>query len=438
MEVNPSSYAFAGVKFLEYTKLKTFKLEIENKLDYFGNEGDFRGYYTKLVEVFGENREKMRVINELFFEHIIYGRLTNIYLFNIETKKISKEIFFKRVSSLIDEFKVNLSSSLYPYLSNKGFYLMDTINVSKEGANFIAGYDCVENDGEISSARLLFGRNVYRRQQNDQVKNEYLLGAVEIDFNKQTFTIYTRNPAGLAPREKNISEKENEGKEEYSVYKYHSYLKEKVSSLLGIKIIKPSTIDDQKGMYKLCADLFDRLVEEPRKMVFENTNDLVQKKVKQLIRKISELGNKPTRNETENLEKKLQALLLGVYISTNMDASDLRTKARELSLIGYPTKIDYKNSRTNRSSTGTSTAKRPIASSDTLYSLLTDFENTEKLDKWSMSWFFDLKDDEDDDVIQTTIESKKEYLKITLIAGRHHNKEIIHHVIGNINKYRQT
>ncbi|ETT77489.1 hypothetical protein C173_03199 [Paenibacillus sp. FSL R7-277] len=433
MEANPSSYAYAGVKFIEYTNLKDFKRLIKKELEYESEEDNFADFYTALVEEFGNSRESMRVINRIFFEQIIYGRLTNIYLYKLNTSKLSTSIFYKRVSNVINEFKLNLSNSIYPYLSNKGFYLMDNINVSKDGADFIAGYDCVENDGYISSARFLFGRNVYRKQYKKEMKNEFLLGAVEIDFINQTFIIYTKYTAGLSSGE----EVEGKGEQdEYSIGMYYQFLKNKICGFMGISLEEISIEDDQKGMYKFCKELFDKLLEEPKKLVVENTNDLIKKKVKQLIKKVGELGNKPTRNEAENLEKKLGALLLGVYVSSNMDENSLRTKARELSLIGYPTKIHYKNSRTNRSSTGTTTATKPIASSDTLYSLLTDFESTKKLEKWSMSWFYDLDDSEDDDVIQTTIEAKKSAFKITLIATRHHNKEILHHVIRNINRYR--
>ncbi|MCP3774343.1 hypothetical protein NLX71_13655 [Paenibacillus sp. MZ04-78.2] len=434
MEANQSHYEYAGSKFNEYTKLKIFKSSVEEKIKYFGEEDNFVDYYENLITKYRGDKATIKKINEVFFEHIVYGRLTNIYLYNTKTSKVSKEIFYKRVETLIDEFKVNLTNSIHHLLNKKGFYLMDSINVSKPGANFIAAYDCQEHGEEISGARFLFGRNVFRKK-SDQVKTEYLLGAVEINFINKTFIIYTKNPVGLSNDLENDEDDLDENNK-YSVFNFHNYLKEKVSLLLGITLEETSSANDQKGMYKFCKNLFDILMDDSKKLVFENTNDLIKRNVKQLTRKLGEIGTAPTHNEISNLEKKLEALLLGVYVSTNMDEKTLRLKARELSLIGYPTKINYKNSRTNRSSTGTSTAKRPIASSDTLYSLLTDFENTKKLDKWSMSWFFDLDDDEDDDVIQTTIEAKKHYLKVTLLATRHHNKEIIHHVIRNINNYR--
>ncbi|RPK27841.1 hypothetical protein [Paenibacillus xylanexedens] len=431
MDPIQNEYYYDGIKFLEYTKLKIFKSVIEESIGHSGIEDNFTDYYSNLLNLYGNDPIKLVNIKRLFFEHIVYGRLTNIYLYRVSTSVFTKQIFLKRVSLLIDEFKVNLSNSIHKYLSREGFYLMDSINVSKSGANFIAGYDYESKGDNVVSARFLFGRNVFKKNSD---KSEFLLGAVEVNFEEGTFIVYTKNPVGLTQN----GEKEEEIEEEfsYSISNYHKFLKDKVSELLSIAIVPTSADKDQKGMYNFCKSLFDQLVEEPKKLVFENMSVLISKKVKQLIKKIGELGEKPTNNESRALEKKMEALLLGVYVSTNMDENSLRLKARELSLLGYPLKINYKNSRTNRSSTGTSTVKKPIASSDTLYSLLTDFENTRKLNKWSMAWFYDLQDDSDDDAIQTAIESNQKYLKITLIATRHHNKEILHHVIGNINKYR--
>ncbi|MEK4055916.1 hypothetical protein MHB84_20345 [Paenibacillus sp. FSL F4-0087] len=431
MDAIENEYYYDGIKFLEYTNFKIFRSVIEESTGHKGIEDNFTDYYSNLLNTYGNDPITLVNIKELFFEHIVYGRLTNIYLYKMSTSAFTKQFFLKRVSLLIDEFKTNLSNSIHKYLSREGFYLMDSINVSKSGANFIAGYDYDCKGENVISARFLLGRNVFKKNSD---KSEFLLGAVEINFEEGTFTIYTKNPVGLTQN----GEKEDEIEDEssYSISNYHRFLKDKVSELLNISIMPTSSDKDQKGMYNFCKSLFDQLVEEPKKLVFDNMNVLIGKKVKQLIKKIAELGEKPTTNEIRALERKMEALLLGVYVSTNMDENSLRLKARELSLLGYPLRINYKNSRTNRSSTGTSTVKKPIASSDTLYSLLTDFESTRKLNKWSMAWFYDLKDESDDDAIQTAIESNKTCLKVTLIATRHHNKEILHHVIRNVNKYR--
>lgn len=440
MEASPKMYSYMGIKFIQYTDLAAFKYTVEENLQHYGNEDNFDEYYTTLMNKFGGNKSKYYKLSRLFFEHIVYGRLTNIYSFKIKTSaKLTEAMFLKRVKNIIEEFKVHIVESLQGSMDAKGFYLMDYINISEDGANFLAGYDYSKKGNFVSEARFLFGRNVYKKQNDQTMKNEFLLGAVEIDFENQILTILTKNPNGITLSEKKLEEDEDDDDKEllkYSVGKYYDFLRVKVTSLLGLVTEENVKSNDQQGMFRLCKGLFDDLIDEHKQLVIENTSALVKTKVKALTKKIGEIGNKPTSKDISNLEEKLSALLLGVYVNSNFDAEKLRVKAKELNLIGYPTKIHYKNSRTNRSSTGTSTARNPIASSDTLYSLLTDFESTTRLDKWSMSWFYELNDEEDTDVIQTTIETRKDCLKITLLATRHHNKGIIHHVIREINAYR--
>lgn len=444
METSPQKYFYTGKKFTKFTSLKDFKHIIEENFNHFGIEDNFDEYYSSLVNKFASDKVKYLMLSRLFFEHIIYGRLTNIHSYKIKSPiQISEDMFIGKVRGIITEFQVNVVNALQGSMNPRGFYLMDSMNVSGEGANFLAGYDFIKEGNNVVGARFLFGRNVYRKLSDQTMKNEYLLGAVEIDFKNQTLTILTNNSTGIATNEKKIDiddedEDEDEDNEnnKYSIGLYYRFLREKVTSLLGIVTELNVKSNDQIGMSKLCRNLFDKLIDEYKQTVTENTSALVKTKVKDLVRRIGQIGNKPTKKDTRNLEEKLSALLLGTFVSCNFDAETLRVKAKELKLIGYPTKIHYKNSRTNRSSTGTSTARNPIASSDTLYSLLSDFESTNKLDKWSMSWFYVLNDNEDTDVIQTTIETRKDFLKITLLATRHHNKEIIHHVIGEINSYR--
>ncbi|MDY8025808.1 MULTISPECIES: hypothetical protein [Paenibacillus] len=417
-------YVFGGNKFLDYVNLKDFKAIIEKELEYFEGADNFPDYYTNFIST--QSKPNIYIFNKLFFEHLLYGRLTNIYIYKLENSFPAAELFLKRVERVIDKFKVNLSIPLQNLVTTKGFYLMDMINVSIDGANFIAGFDYKEENGLISEARFLFGRNVYRKKQNGDMRNEFLLSGVDINFAEKYCAILTRNTNGVT----NLNETEIR-----NLNNINNFLKLNVLQELSVNSdLKPK--EDQEGMFKMCQFLLGHLINDMKEKVFETTSQEVNKSVRIFSRILTENDEKIPQSDLENIKKKIKFLLLGLFINNNYDEKDMRLKAREHDLIGYPTKISFKNTKMNRSSTGTNTAKKSIASSDVLYSLLTDFENSNKLSKWSMSWFTDYNNKDDLDVIQTTIESSRTAFKITNVALRHLNKELIQHVIRNVNEYR--
>lgn len=420
-------YAFGGSKFLEYVKLKDFKLLVETELEYFDDTDNFPDYYSKFITT--QSLPRIHIFRELFFEHILYGRLTNIFVHKIKTSSPSSELFLKRVDRVLDNFKSNLATTIQGFVSSKGFYLMDTIGVSVDGADFVAGFDYKEEEGLITEARFMFGRSVYRKQKDGSSIGCYIISGVDINFVENYCAILTKNPIGVKP----IVSDDNETTKTQN--NMNTFLKINVLDELSI-LTEFDYIKDQKSMFRMCQGLLGSLINDMKEEVFDLTSRGIDSSVAKLSNVLCGDGQKFPKGELDLIKKKMKFLFLGLYINNNFNEEDMRLKARELDLIGYPTKISFKNSRSNRSSTGTTTAKKSIASSDTLYSLLTDFENSNKLPKWSMSWFVDYEKKSDLDVIQTTIESTKSNFKITNVALRHLNKEVVRHVIRTINEYR--
>jgi hypothetical protein len=421
-------YVFNGHKFLEYVDVDIFKETIEEEIGYSDSTVGFDKYYENLIAKKPKNK---KYINELLFEHILYGRLTNIYIHKIKSPtKPAKQLLLKRAEKIIDNFKSHLSNPIQEIISTEDFYLMDLINVTADGAHFIAGFDYTEDSGIIQTMRFLVGKNIYRKrivEKKEVTKSEYLLGGVEINFEEGYFLILNKHTANMFD--------EDEEDKITSPSAFHSYMLNKIIQPLSIDVLFEYK-QDQEGMSEYCKELFNKLIDDDRK----NNNTITKSDIDLFGRKAAEHiknGKKPANaTQMNDFKEKVKALLLGIYIMNNYEEDDMRIKARKLDMIGYPTKISYKNAKANRSSTGTNRATRCIANSDTIYSLLTDFENTKYLEKWSMSWFVDNIDKSNLDVVQTTIEARKKYFKVTLIAYRHFNKEIIHNVIKNLNSYR--
>jgi len=423
-----SIYVFNGRKFIEYIDVEMFKELIADKIGYSDSTIGFETYYEQLI---AKKSKYKKYINKLLFEHILYGRLTNIYVHKIKSPfKPAKQLLLKRAEKVIDSFKNHLAVSIQEMMTAEDFYLMDLINVTVDGGHFIAGFDYTENNGIIQTMRFLVGKNIYRKRivnKTEEVRSEYLLGGVEINFEEGYFLILNKHTANMFD--------EDEDDRITSPSGFHTYMLNKIIQPLNIEPNFDSK-KDQEGMSDFCKFLFNKLIDDDRK----NINTLTKTDIDLFGRKATDHtknGKKPANaNQIKDFKEKVKALLLGIYIMNNYEEDDMRIKARALDMIGYPTKISYKNAKSNRSSTGTNRATRCIANSDTIYSLLTDFENTKYLEKWSMSWFVDHNNMTNLDVVQTTIEARKKYFKVTLIASRHFTKEIIHNVIENLNSYR--
>lgn len=423
-----SIYIFNGRKFIEYIDVKMFKQTIEDELGYSDSTLGFEKYYENLI---AKKPKYKKWINELLFEHILYGRLTNIYVHKIKSPlKPAKPFFLKRAEKVIESFQSHIPASIQEMMTTNGFYLMDLINVTVDGGHFIAGFDYTEENGVIKNMRFLVGKNIFRKRivdKKEEVRSEYLLGGVEINFEEGYFLILNKHTSGMF-------DEDTEDKIT-SPSAFHNYMLNKIIQPLNIESLFDYK-EDQEGMSKYCKSLFNKLIDDDRLIIRNLTKsdiDLFGRKAATHIN-----GGKKAANSVQmkDFKDKVMSLLLGIYIMNNYEEDDMRIKARNLDMIGYPTKISYKNAKSNRSATGTTRATRSIATSDTIYSLLTDFENTKYLEKWSMSWFVDHNDKTNLDVIQTTIEARKKCFKVTLIAYRHFNKEIIHNVIENINSYR--
>ncbi|GKS13531.1 hypothetical protein YDYSY3_45310 [Paenibacillus chitinolyticus] len=423
-----SIYVFNGRKFIEYIDVEMFKGLIEDEIGYSDSTIGFETYYEKLI---AKKPKYKKYINELLFEHILYGRLTNIYIHKIKSPfKPAKQLLLKRAEKVIDSFKNHLSASIQEMMTAEDFYLMDLINVTVDGGHFIAGFDYTEDNGIIQTMRFLVGKNIYRKRlvnKTEEVRSEYLLGGIEINFEEGYFLILNKHTTNMFD--------EDEEDRITSPSAFHTYMLNKIIQPLNIEPNFDSK-KDQEGMSDFCKYLFNELIDDDR----QNINTLTKSDIDLFGRKAAEHmknGKKPANaTQMKDFKDKVKALLLGIYIMNNYEEDDMRIKARTLDMIGYPTKISYKNAKSNRSSTGTNRATRCIANSDTIYSLLTDFENTKYLEKWSMSWFVDHNNKTNLDVVQTTIEARKKYFKVTLIAFRHFTKEIIHNVIENLNSYR--
>lgn len=427
LEKNNKMYIFQGYKFLDYVDYEIFKKEIENVLAFkANNEEQFAQFYTRFLK--GKNNIKQ--FNELLFSHILYGKLKNIYVNKFNNLSFSEDKIKEKNKNLLNQFNLtnrDIPFDFYNLMNESGFYLLDSLNINIKGAKFIAGLDySIDENKKVKTARYLFVQAVPKR---NTLNMEYLLAGVEIDFLNHTYLIMVRNLSN------DIETVESQSHWDTTVNAFYKKVDDAILSNLGIKPVL-DVKKDRNGMFLMCQELDNKLLSDIRIEVKSKSEDIIKKFADEIFNKLS--LDRDSNYEKNLFTEKVQSLVIGSYINTNFKPRDIKLKAKKMNLVGYSTRIFIKSNKLNQSSTKTNSANNPIASSEAFHSLYTDFSQSSNLRDWAMSWFTNLQKDnpKDPDVIQTSIVSTTKYFKVVFLPTRHLNKELIYHVIGNINKYR--
>jgi hypothetical protein len=427
-----SKYFFRGGKFVEYVDPKKFKLTIKEKIGYSSKEEEaelesFVEFYERLIL----EKPKSQV-DKILFDHVFYGQLKHTYVHKISNKSGIKETTFnKNIKKLIEKYNSSaISDDVLRDMSPSGFLLLDRLNISKNNVYFIAGMHRIIEGDSVVKIQILLGKTYFHEGKDGKGKIKYMLAGIDIDFPKGMCLILVHN-GNEVPKD------DDDMNQVSSPTSFHKYIGQNIIPFLNI-FTNIDAEHDREAMFDYCKEMLDKMFAESKVKITEGFEEDVKRFGVKSKRKLKKLGEgKPDDRDITNLVSSIETILLGIYIRSNLkDKDELKKKAQELGLLGYPTKIHYKNSSANKSSTGTSSAQTPIHESETLYSLYTDFGNSNRLEEWSMAWFTNSNPKDKLDVIRTTIHSTQSYFKVVFTATRHLDERIIYHVIRNLNSRR--
>lgn len=427
-----SKYYFRGGKFVEFVDPKKFKLAIKEKMEYPSKEEEaesesFGKFYERLIL----NKPKSQV-DKILFDHIFYGQLKHTYVHRFSHRNGIKEPKYnKNLKTLIENYNSTaISADILRQMTPKGFLLLDQLNISKNNVYFIAGLHRIIQGDTVVKIQILLGKTYFNEGKDGNGKIKYMLAGIDVDFLEGICLVLVHNGNEVPKDEDDINQVS-------SPASFHKYIGQNVIPYLNI-VTSIDAEQDREAMFYYCKEMLDKMFAEARLKITEGFGDDVKKFGTRSKRKLVKLGEgNPDHKDITNLVSSIETILLGIYIRSNFkDKNELKKKAQELGLMGYPTKIHYKNSSANKSSTGTSSAQTPIHESEALYSLYTDFGNSNRLEEWSMSWFTNSNPKDKLDVIRTTIHSTQSYLKVVFTATRHLDERIIYHVIRTLNSRR--
>jgi len=189
-----SKYFFDGHKFADYIDVKKFIKEvteatnIKSKIDM-----DLGAFYEHVLNQKNGSKRKM---DKILFDNIFYSHLKNVFVCNIESHpNLQSKVFKTKIKELIKKrnHKDTVPNILYTFMSENGFYLMDSLNIKSINTKFIAGLDIIENNNKVENLRILFVEVASKNQQTI-----YYLSAIEINFKENIALVLMRNVTGLS------------------------------------------------------------------------------------------------------------------------------------------------------------------------------------------------------------------------------------------------
>jgi len=418
-------YYFNGSKFVDYINMDGFRERIKVELNLVFETESLSEIFSTVVL---RHPNKKNELDKIFFESIMYSDLKNVYLRTLG-EKIDVSLLKSRMKALINRINVKetIPLALQPAMSEDGFYLMDSLNITSFGTKFISGLDYVIEGGNLKQVRLLLTEVIPVK---DRI--EYFISGIDINFENDTCLIMIKNKM-------DITKLEDEGLSS-AIDKTVNALYKTTMELVVNPLIFTDDIqveNDRKAMFEFCNYLDTELLKEIRDTVFQQTNRNVSLSVKELIKDLFPNGDNSSVSDKKSLEENFISLLIGLYVKTNYKGGKLKRRAKAMNLVGFPTKIKYTTNKATRGATQSASSSHPVSTSDMFHSLYISFKEALSLEQWSISWFTDYTfSTKDIDVIQTTIYCKSTSFLIIFKPTRALNKEIIYHVVNSLNYYR--
>ncbi|MEK4876970.1 MULTISPECIES: hypothetical protein [Paenibacillus] len=419
-----SLYVFSGTRFARFIDMEDFKNKVEQILATEISETmPLSKMYEMIQDLYFPNKNE---INKILFENILYSDLNHVYLYKFSSpSKVEVQGYKRKLKTIIEDInhKPHIVPALHPAMNENGFYLMDLLDITVLGAKFIAGHDFEETDGFVTIARVLFVEAVLLT--NGTVG--YNIAGAHIDYSQGTIMVLTQHVEGI---EKYDKEKMGELDYDHSVPGIVNRVQNLIINQLEFTM-KFDVEADRLGLFSLCRHLDDEMLKDIREIVRTRTSATLSKAADELFH---DSKNSPVPDEKQSFIDRTQSSLIGTFINTNVKKTELRKRAKDLKLPGYPTKIDFTSKKSSRSSTESAGARNPISASDMFHSLYISFIQATSLQVFSISWFTDFKylRPRNTEVIQTTIYATETRFRLVFKSHNPHGKEFLFHVIGQI------
>jgi hypothetical protein len=294
------AYVFNGRKLIEYSHYQDFKDRLTaDGINVTG--GTIQSIYEEIVS---QQPAKISEVSKIYFENVFYGQLKNVYYQKISNRPPDKADFINKSRSIITNRnrKDTIPPQYHTLFSENGFYALDYLDVGNKGNIFILGYDYDEDEenNKIKVARYLIAQVVLRNE-----VPVYYLAALEINYAEQLYLLMFRNMQGIdaVPTDQTLLE---EDKWNRSINGYIQKINQMFLNPLGIRnVFRHRT--DREGMYNMCKELDDGLLQEYRESIAQQIGNDVENSINSWFSTLDEGANEPSDEQKKSLKDKVSS-----------------------------------------------------------------------------------------------------------------------------------
>lgn len=405
------------------------KNEIAKLTNVASSVNKFSAFMNIYVSQIKHEEVNFKKFNSILFDQISYRKLKNVYFDRIDKSELDKNLG-------------NVTNFIYErfHKEHRGIdeTLAKRLKNQKNGYNSLLTFSCTEPN-------TIFFPVV--QKVNDTIKFlmvvtsvgkekiEYCIASSIIDLRKNTMIFLIRNNLNTSSSIDGICLDTK-----INIDSIYNWFKEEiVKKKLNIKIKQHNEEAECNAMYTMHKELINKVLETPRSIVREDTNNL------KIIEKSVTLISKHIRNLNLNgamrkdISLRIFNIFLSKYIEQEMSATKLRNTALKNNAFGFPTGLDfYGGSNAESSSKVKATKETPLVSEELFYDIYQSLDNSKELPHWRISWFkqFLYKDNTipGGQLIQTTIYVKNGYFKIVFLP-KNIDKKIVTTVLNKVVEY---
>lgn len=367
------------------------------------------------------SKAELDIIKHLLIKNMTYTSLRTVYLDKL-TKEFDLQTFERDFSKVKDEY-VNKFSITNQDIAKKSLYynLLWEVNIDKFKKVFIPAI--YKKEKKIT----FFLAYKYYDEPSEQEK--VVIATCIIFLDTGAVETHVKNDfMNAKASEVKIS----------STEKFYYEIKE-ILKKIGFILQERKTAEEKKKLFEYCKDMNRKMLEDYESEVSAKIVTSLSPNINSLIKELKSEISLDSDDE-DRITKKIESICVSEYVTKKISSLDLRKKALEKGLKGYPTKIKYKNKDSANSQTSSKGKGEPLPVHEIFHSINTVFEDMSILSEIRIAWFekytfaSEKSYENKTSVNQTTIKGSKKYFKINFSSTSKVNEEMVEFVISEIRR----
>lgn len=367
---------------------------------------------------------ELELLQRLLVENITYTSLRTVYLEEIESH-VTKEDVTRKLKGFFNKKMHFLPDNVKETKEDLTFYSkMIDIKIEEMNKIYIPVICEVEN-----LIYVFFAYKAQKKNDEGELENIINCATAVIDIDNEVISVHVKNDFSSVKADQfAISSPE----------KFFYSIIEIISNDLGISLKPRRTKDTKEKIFNYCKELNRKIIEDYKDDVQEKISDF-SSDMDNVLKKISN-SLEIEEEINEKINSKLVDIFVGEFIIEKYSSLDLRKKALEKGLFGYPTRLEYKSKDASNSKTSSKSSGEPLPIHEIFHSINAVFKDNSILNEVRIAWFekylfaSEGSYENKSSTSQTSIKITTKYTSINFTGYSKVNMEMVNFVLQEIRK----